>query len=111
MKDLTGSKNAKFTDFVAESFDFVQFSFKAAVGTTNCDAIALEMAQLQADNEAGVDFDVFQDISKLWMQLPNKHLTVRNRALRVLVRFGSTYVCYTGFSLVLFILKLIIGAA
>ena len=51
------------------------------------------MAELQADNEERTDFDGLQDIAKLWIQLPNKHSTVRNRALQVLVKFGSTYVC------------------
>ena len=51
------------------------------------------MAELQADNEARIDFDGFQDIAKLWIQLPNKHLTFTNRTLQVLVKFGDTYAC------------------
>ena len=66
---------------IAESFDFVQFSFKTDIGTTNCGPIALEMAELQADNEARIIFDIFQDIPKLRIQIPNKHSAVRNRAL------------------------------
>ena len=93
LKNLTRNINARFKDLIAESFDFVQFSFKTDIGTTNCGAITLEMAGLQADNEAGVNFDVFQDIAKLWIQLPSKHSTVRKRALQVRVRLGSTYVC------------------
>ena len=58
------------------------------------------MAELQADNEARINFDVFQDIAKFWIQLPEKHSIVRNRAMQVLVRFGTTYVCEAGFSLV-----------
>ena len=92
MKNLTVYINARFKDLIAESFDFVQFSFKTDIGTTNCGAITLEMAGLQADNEAGVNFDVFQDIAKLWIQLPSKHSTVRNRALQVLVLFECTCV-------------------
>ena len=84
--------NAIFKDLIAESFDFVQFSFKTEIGTTNCGAIALEMAELQANNEARINFNGFQDIAKLWIQLPNKHSTVRNRALQVLARFGSMVV-------------------
>ena len=61
------------------------------------------MAELQVDNEARINFDVFQDIAKFWIQLPNKHSTVRSRALQVLVRFGTTYVCEAGFSLMVFI--------
>ena len=49
------------------------------------------MAELHADNEGRIDFDGFHDIAKLWIELPNKHSTVRNRTLQVLVRFGSTY--------------------
>ena len=43
--------NARFKDLIAESLDFVQFLFKTDIVTTNCGAIALEMAELQADNE------------------------------------------------------------
>ena len=87
-----------------ESFYFVQLPFKTDIGTTNYGAaIALEMAELQADNEARINFDVFQDIAKVWILLPNKHSTVRNRALQVHVRSRTTYVCETGFSLMVFI--------
>ena len=55
------------------------------------------------DNEARINFDVFQDIAKFWIQLPNKHSKVRNRALQVLTRFVTTYVCEAGFSLMVFI--------
>ena len=103
LKNLTGNMNARFKDLISESLDFVQFPFKTDIGTTNCGAIALEMAELQADNEARINFDVFQDIAKIWIQLPNKHSTVRNRAWQVLVRFGTTYVCEAGFSLMVFI--------
>lgn len=103
LKNLTENMNTRFKDLIAESFDFVQFPFKIDVGTTNCGVIAVEMAELQADNEARINFDVFQDIAKFWIQLPNKHSTVRNRALQVLVRFGTTYVCEAGFSSMVFI--------
>ena len=43
--------NARFKDLIAESLDFVQFLFKTDIVTTNCGAIALERAELQADNE------------------------------------------------------------
>ena len=103
LKNLTGNMNARFKDLIAESLDFVQFPFKTDIGTTNCSAIALEMTELQTDNEARINFDVFQDIAKFWIQLPNKHSTVRNRALQVLARFGTTYVCKAGFSLMVFL--------
>ena len=61
------------------------------------------MAELQADNEARINFDVLQDMAKFWIQLPVKHSIVRNREMQVLVRFGTTYVCETGFSLMVFI--------
>ena len=55
MKNLTGNINASFKDLIA-SFDFVQFSLKNDIGTTNYGAIALEMAELQADKEARINF-------------------------------------------------------
>ena len=101
--NLTGNVNARFKDLIAESFGFVQFPFKPDIATMNCGAIADEMAELRADNEARINFDVFQDIAKFWIQLPSKYSTLRNRALQVLVRFGTIYVCEAGFSLMLFI--------
>ena len=97
LENLTKNMNARFKDLIAESLDFAQFLFKA--DTKHCGA----MAELQADNEARINFDVFQDIAKFWIQLLNKHSTVRNRALQVLVRFGTTYVCETVFLLMVFI--------
>ena len=101
LENLTANMNARFKDLIAESLDFAQFPFKA--DTKHCGAIALEMAELQEDNEARTNFDVFQDIAKFWIQLPNKHSTVRNRTVQVLVRFGTTYVCEAGFSILVFI--------
>ena len=90
LENLTRNMNARSKGLIAESFDFVHFPFKTDIGTTNCGTIALEMAELQADNEARINFDVFQDIAKFWIQLPDKHSIVRNRAMQVLVRFGTT---------------------
>ena len=106
LENLTGNMIERFKDLIAEILDFVQFPFKA--DTKHCGAIALEIAELQADNEARINFNVFQDIAKFCIQLPNKHSTVKNRALQVLVRFGITYVCKVRFSLIL--LKMIIAA-
>ena len=61
------------------------------------------MADLQADNEARVDFDVYNDISNFWIKLSNRHSAVKHRALQVLVRFGTTYVCEAAFSSMVFI--------
>ena len=76
LENLTGNMTARFKDLIAEFFDFAQFPFKA--DTKHCDAIALEIAELQAHNETRINFDVFQDIAKFWIQLPNKHSTVKN---------------------------------
>ena len=51
--------NARFKDLIASSLDFAQFPFKA--DTKYCGAIALKTAELQADNEARINFDMFQD--------------------------------------------------
>ncbi|XP_077965514.1 zinc finger BED domain-containing protein 5-like [Styela clava] len=60
LRNLTENMNLRFKDLIAESFDFVQFPFKTDIFITNCGAIALEMAELQADDEARFNFDVFQ---------------------------------------------------
>ena len=62
LENLTGNMNARFKDLIADSLDFAQFPFKA--DTKHCDAIALEMAELQADNQTRISFDVFQDKAK-----------------------------------------------
>ena len=79
--NLTGNINAIFKDLIAESFDFVQFSCKTDICTEYYRAISIEMAELQAGIETRINFDVFQDIAKLRIQVPNKHVTVRNREL------------------------------
>ena len=58
LENLTRYMNARFKDLIAESFGFVQYPFKTHIGTTNCGTIALEMSELQADNEARINFDV-----------------------------------------------------
>ena len=90
LENLTRNVNARFKDLIAEFFDFEQYSFKTDIDTTNCGTIALEMAELQADNEARINFHVFPNIAKFWMQLPDKHSIVRNRAMQVLAQFGTT---------------------
>ena len=101
LENRTENINARFKDLIAESLDFAQFPFTA--DTKHCGAIALEIAELQVDIEARINFDVFQDIAKFSIQLPNNHSTVRNQTFQVLVRFGTTYVCEAGFSLMGFI--------
>ena len=77
-ENLTGNIIARFKDLIAKSLNFAEFLFKA--DTKHCGAIALKMAELQAGNEARTNFYVFHDIAKFWIQLPNKHSTVRIRA-------------------------------
>ena len=101
LQNLRGNMNARFPKLLTESFDFVQFPFKT--DAKQCGSIALEMADLQADNEARVDFDVYKDIGKFWINLANRHSAVKNRALQVLVQFGTTYVCEAAFSSMVFI--------
>ena len=64
MKNLTGNIYARFKSLIAEPFEFVQFPFETDIGTTMCSAIALEKAELLVDNEARINFEVFQDIEK-----------------------------------------------
>ena len=61
--------------------DFVQFLFTS--DAKHCGHIPLEIAELQADNEARIQFDVYKNIAKVWVKLPNRHLVVRNIALQV----------------------------
>lgn len=101
LQNLRENMNVRFPKLLTESFDFVQFPFKT--DAKQCGSIALEMADLQADNEARVDFDVYKDIGKFWINLANRHSAVKNRALQVLVQFGTTYVCEAAFSSMVFI--------
>lgn len=60
LQNLTGNMNARFSELLTESFDFVQFPFK--IDVKQCCSSAVEMAELQANNEARVDCDVYKDI-------------------------------------------------
>lgn len=88
---LSGKLNNRFPNLFIESFDYVQFPFK--VDDSKCDSFALEMADLQADNEAKINFEVLDDIAKFWISLPNKHTVVKNKVVRMIVQFGTAYVC------------------
>ena len=91
LQNWTENINEIFPDLITESLDFVQFPLK--IDAKHCASIALGMAELQVGNKARMDFDVYKDIAKFWIKLPNKHSAVGNRALQVLVRFGTTCVC------------------
>ena len=82
VQNLAENMNARFPDLITESLDFVQFSFK--IDARHCGSIALEVAELQADNEARVDFYVYKDIAKFWIKLPNKHSIGRTDWFKVL---------------------------
>lgn len=101
LQNLTVNFSDRFPELLNESFDFVQFPFKT--DANQCGSLALEMAELQADNEARVSFDMYNDIGKFWINLGRKHSVVRNRAIQVLVQFGTTYVCEAAFSSMVFI--------
>ena len=101
LQNLTTNMKVRFPDLQTESYDFVQLPFKT--DPRQCGAIALEMAELQADNEAKANFDTSPDVGRFWMTLPMKHSVVRNRALQVLVQFGTTYACEAAFSAMVFI--------
>ena len=101
LQKLAENFQDRFPDLLTESFDIVQFPFKTDV--KQCGSFALEMAELQADNEARVNFDVYDDIAKFWITLSERHSVIKNRAIKVLVQFGTTYVCEAAFSSMVFI--------
>ena len=61
LQKLAENFQDRFPDLLTESFDIIKFPFKTNV--TQCGSFALEMAELQADNEARVNFDVYDDIA------------------------------------------------
>ena len=95
LQNLAASINVRFPGLLSESFGFVNFLFKTDV--KQCGSIALKMAKLQADNKARVSVDVYNNIGKFWIILAKKHSVVRSRALKVLVQFGTTYICDAAF--------------
>ena len=97
MKNLVGNINARFKDFIAESFDFVQFSLKKVSVPRTVELLLLRWLNRRQTKKQELIFDIFQYIAKWWIELPNKDSTFRNRSLQVFVRFRSTYVCEAGF--------------
>ena len=69
------------------------------VDATKFDArIALEIAELQQDNDAKIMFNT-SDTVTFWFTLDDeKYPKLIEEAHRTLVRFGTTYVCEAGFS-------------
>lgn len=101
MQKLAANFKDRFPELLTESFDFVQFPFKT--DAKQCGSFALEMAELQADNESRVNFDIYDDLAKFWITLAERHSAVKNRAIKVLVQFGTTYICEAAFSSMVFI--------
>ena len=64
--------------------------------------MALEVAELQADENQKIQFED-SDFASFWLNAPKKYACLKNEATKALVQCGSTYVCETTFSCMVYI--------
>ena len=72
------------------SYRHVQFPFR--VDAEACGDLALEVAELQADENQKIQFED-SDLASFWLNAPKMYACLKNEATKALVQFGSTYMC------------------
>jgi len=60
------------------------------------------VAELQADENQKIQFED-SDFASFWLNAPKKYACLKNEATKALVQCGSTYVCETTFSCMVYI--------
>ena len=97
--DYLASLKVNFEDrfpSVSENHDIIVSPFK--VDATKVDQFGLEIAELQEDDEAKIDFEK-DSLPVFWLTRPiDRYPKLRQRATEALCRFGTTYVCEMVFS-------------
>ena len=71
------------------SYWHVQFPFR--VDAEACDDLALEVAELQTNENQKIQFEN-SDLASLWLNAAKKYACLKIEATKALVQFGSTYV-------------------
>ena len=84
------------------SYRHVQFPFR--VDAEACGDLALEVAELQEDENQKIQFED-SDLASLWLNAPKKYACWRMKLQKLLFNLGprSTYVCETTFSCMVYI--------
>jgi len=84
------------------SYQHVQFPFR--VDAEACGDLALEVAELQADENQKMQFEDF-DLASFWLNALKNYACLKNEATKALVQFefGSTYVFEATFSCMVYI--------
>ena len=85
----------------SENYDIISSPFK--IDATKQRELAMELAELQEDDDAKIDFDK-DSLSHFWLNRPkDRYPKLVKYASDVLCRFGTTYVCEAAFSSMAFI--------
>jgi len=92
---LQANFTERFPELEELLYRHVQFPFR--VDAEACGDLALEMAELQADENQKIQLED-SDLASFWLNAPKKHACLKNEATKALVQFGSTYVCEAIFS-------------
>ena len=98
LQKLATNFQERFPGLEVEDFTIIQAPFPGKPRGE----FAMELSQLQANPVAKLEFD--SDLSKFWLSLSEEQYPeLKSMAQKVLVRFGTTYVCESVFSAMTFI--------
>jgi len=100
LTNLQANFKERFPELEEVLYQHVHFPFP--VDAEACGDLALEVAELQADENKKIQFEDC-DLASFWLNAPKKYACLKNEALKALVQFGSTYVCEATFSCTVYI--------
>jgi len=100
LTNLQANFKERFPELEEVSYRHVQFPF--GVDAEAFGDLALEVAELQADENQKIQFED-SDLASFWLNAPKKYACLKNEATKALVQFGSTYVCEATFSCMVYI--------
>jgi len=95
LTSLQANFKERFPKLQDVSYRHVQFPFR--VDAEACGDLALEVAELQADENQKIQFED-SDLASFWLNTPKKYAFLKNDVTKAVVQFGSTYVCEGTFS-------------
>ena len=100
LTNLQANFKERFLELEEASYRHVQLLFR--VDAEACGDLAVEVAELQADENQKIQFED-SDLASFCLNAPKKYTCLKNEATKALVQFGSTYVCEATFSCMVYI--------
>ena len=97
---LKANFKERFPELDDRSYQHIQFPFR--VHAEACGELALELADLQADFNLKLQFED-SDLASFWLNAPKKYVGLKTASAKTMVQFGSTYVCESTFSCLVYI--------